>query len=153
MNSKKSIEHSAFFDEFQVPDYAVSQLMRSLITAFKSGEFESKSIECPPIDSSDVQLTDMQPNAFERMLREKIVPNSRVMTLRNDYSVEFVFNVSVVGDQSDVMESAQANTNPIEIATIANDNKVMKLDKSTWKPLRKYFRIGVAEVKCHQLHT
>lgn len=129
---------------------AMKQFLRSLIIAAKAGQFETKTFNCPPMESTDMQTstTDSSPNAFERMLRTDIVPDARVMTLRNDYSVEFVFNVSVVGEQDALMGlvSAQANTSPMEIASIANDYKVMKIENTTLRPLRRYFRIGVAEV-------
>lgn len=120
--------------------------MLSLVSTFKSGTFMAKTVECPIVDVSDAQPSDVQQNEFEKLLRDQIVPRARVVILRNDYSVEFVLNVSVVGERGDLMAMDAAQTSAMEIATIANDYKVARVDNSTLKPLRKFFRIGVAEV-------
>lgn len=124
--------------------------MKNLAKTFKGESFERKTMECPSIDANDAQGDASIHTDFEKLLLNQIAPGAGVFVLRNDYSLEYLFNISIVGEQ-DVdllgMGSAMLDTSPMEIATIANNYKVVKVSNATViKPLRRFFRIGVAEV-------
>lgn len=134
---------------FQIQNYALKQLMINLAKSFTTESFEAKTMECPSIDASDLQMETAIHTDFEKLLLNQIAPNSRVFVLHNDYSLEYLFNISIVGEQDNllVVKSSSLNTSPMEIATIANNYKVEKVSNVTMiKPLRRFFRIGVAEV-------
>lgn len=128
--------------------------MKNLAKTFKSETFATKTMECPSIDANDMQGDASIHTDFEKLLLNQIAPGSRVFVLRNDYSLEYLFNISIVGEQDDLLGMAPAmlNTSPVEIATIANNYKVEKISNATViKPLRPFFRIGVAEVNALEI--
>lgn len=119
--------------------------MKSLAVQFKSGSFEQKTFECSVEDTAIETLT--KKNNFEMLLNDEIISKSPVLLLKNDFSIEFYFNMSIVGERNDLpaMQSA-SNQNPEEIASIGSSYEVIKISNSSIKPLRTFYRIGVAEV-------
>lgn len=111
--------------------------MQNLVGSSKSNALSAKTFDCSTAESTDIQP---ESNDFEKLLRSEIIPNSRIVMQRDAYSIEYSFNISVLDEsQKELYSSA-------EIATIANDDKLMNINNRTLKTLRKFFRIGVAEV-------
>lgn len=113
----------------------------------KVKKFEVKTYNCSSVDSGDPLETSTGANAFEEMLRDQIVAKSRLLMLRNEYSLGFYLNISIFGQKDDLAENAPtARSGPREIAMIGNNNDLMLIDNSTIQPTRRFFRIGIAEV-------
>lgn len=127
---------------------ALRSIMKSLAIQFQTGAFVAKTFECPAQDASDaVVAPPATKNSFEKLLNDEIISKSPVLLLKNDFSMEFYFNISIVGERDDLaaMQSA-SKQQPTEIASIGNSYEVIKITNSTMKPLRTFYRIGVAEV-------
>lgn len=122
--------------------------MKSLATQFQTGALEAKTFECPAEGSTDaVPAPRMTKNSFEKMLSDEIISKSSVLVQKNDFSVVFYFNISIVGERDDLMAMQSAvRQPPMEFASIGNSYEVIKITNSTIKSLRTFYRIGVAEV-------
>lgn len=125
----------------------MKELLANIATVAKEGKFEVKTYSCTAVDSEDPLDISAEANAFEKTLRDQIVSNSRLLMLRNEYSLEFYMNISIFGQKDDLTENTlSARSGPREIAFIGNSNDLMLIDNSTIKPTRRFFRIGIAEV-------